>query len=53
MEFARFPLPVRIAALMLLGLLAASVLLPFGWMIVTSFRSNADFMSDQIGRAHV
>jgi ABC-type glycerol-3-phosphate transport system permease component len=49
MEFGRFPLPARLAAMLLLIGLAASVLLPFGWMLMTSFKSNADFLANPFG----
>lgn len=49
MEFARFPAPARIAAYALLLALAASIILPFAWMIITSFKSNADFTTNPFG----
>jgi ABC-type glycerol-3-phosphate transport system permease component len=49
MEFARFSWPVRIAAMLLILALVASVVLPFGWMILTSFKTNADFVTNPFG----
>jgi ABC-type glycerol-3-phosphate transport system permease component len=49
MDFARFPLPARIAAYVLLLAFAASIILPFGWMILTSFKSNAEFTTNPFG----
>jgi ABC-type glycerol-3-phosphate transport system permease component len=49
MPFARYPLPVRIAAMLLVITLAASVILPFAWMAMTSFKSAADFAVNPFG----
>jgi ABC-type glycerol-3-phosphate transport system permease component len=49
MDFARFPLPAKVAAYALLFAFAASIILPFGWMIITSFKSNAEFTTNPFG----
>ncbi|MCA9129364.1 MAG: carbohydrate ABC transporter permease [Planctomycetales bacterium] len=49
MNFSVFPIPVRIAAYMLLLVFAGSILLPFGWMIMTSFKTLSDYTSNAFG----
>jgi ABC-type glycerol-3-phosphate transport system permease component len=49
MKFSEFPLAVRIAAYCLLLVLAASVILPFAWMVSTSFKSLDEFAINPFG----
>jgi ABC-type glycerol-3-phosphate transport system permease component len=49
MKFADYPLWARLAAWGLLLLLLASVLFPFFWMLVTSFKSLEDYAANPFG----
>ncbi|WP_421724929.1 carbohydrate ABC transporter permease [Bauldia sp.] len=49
MRFSEYPLPARIAAYLLLLALAGSILLPFTWMILTSFKSLPDYVQNPFG----
>lgn len=49
MPFRVYPFPARMAAMVLILALAASVLMPFAWMLVTSFKSTADFSRNPFG----
>jgi ABC-type glycerol-3-phosphate transport system permease component len=49
MKFSEFPLVARIAAYGLLLLLFASVVLPFVWMISTSFKSIEEYAFNPFG----
>lgn len=52
MKFSEFPLVARIAAYLLLLVLAASVVLPFVWMISTSFKSVEEYATNPFGLPH-
>ncbi|WP_207791577.1 carbohydrate ABC transporter permease [Sandaracinobacteroides saxicola] len=49
MPFRAYPLPARVAAMLLILVLTASVLLPFAWMVVTSFKSTTEFARNPFG----
>ena len=49
MNFSAFPWPARIAAYLLLIVFALTVILPFGWMIMTSFKSLQDYTHNPFG----
>jgi ABC-type glycerol-3-phosphate transport system permease component len=49
MKFNDFPLPARLAAYTLLVALFLSVILPFGWMVMTAFKSMPDFTRNPFG----
>lgn len=49
MKFRDFPLPVRIAAFMLLSALLVTVILPFLWMIFTSLKSLEEYAVNPFG----
>lgn len=49
MNISAFPLVARIAAYALLFTLLATIVLPFAWMIITSFKSLADYTHNPFG----
>ena len=49
MKFSAFPWPVRAAAYVLLVALAATILLPLLWVLMTSFKTLPDFVANPLG----
>ena len=49
MKFADFPIWARLVAWALLALLVATVIFPFVWMVMTSFKSLDDYAANPFG----
>lgn len=49
MRLSIFPVWARLAAYLLLAALLVSVLFPFAWMVLTSFKSLADYANNPFG----
>jgi raffinose/stachyose/melibiose transport system permease protein len=53
MTITAFPLVARLAAYALLLVLTATIVAPFGWMVLTSFKSLQDYTQNPIGLPRV
>ena len=49
MDFKTFPLWARCAAYLLLLAFLITILFPFAWMVLTSFKTLADYANNPFG----